>query len=333
MGLRYSLFSQVGPYQTETLNSNREPIDTTYFAKGKIVKTYAGLNGFEPRITARYELSNTSSVKAAYSHNNQFIHLVSNNGTTLPTDIWVPSTLLVKPQISDQYAVGYFKNFKRNMYETSVEVYYKQMKNQIEYREFYIPTGLGDVEKDFVYGKGESYGAEFFINKQYGKLTGWVGYTLAYTNRFFSQLNNAEKFPAKYDRRHDVNIVLGYELTEKWKFGGTWVYATGNAITAPQALYTIEGTIAEQFTKLNGFRIPAYHRADISATYTPKHIKKRRIEGSWTFSVYNIYSRFNPYIIYIDNEGSFNGGTAKISAKQIALFPYPLPSVTWNFNF
>ncbi len=331
-GLRYVLYQQTGPYDQINYDANHNPIDTTLYAKGKPVKFYGGLPGLEPRITARYELNATSSIKAAYSHNNQFIHLVSNNGTTLPTDIWVPSTALVKPQISDQYAFGFFKNLKNNTYETSVEVYYKKMRNQIEYREFYVPNQQTDVEKDFVFGTGESYGAEFFVNKQYGKLTGWIGYTLAFTNRIFKDLNNGKQFPAKFDRRHDANFVISYELNEHWKFGGTWTYASGNVVTVPIALYAIDGSLVEGFGPQNGFRLPAYHRADLSATWTPKHKTKKRMEGSWTFSVYNIYSRFNPYIIYLDTGGSV-GNNASVSAKQIALFPIPLPSVTWNFKF
>ncbi|MEY4876017.1 MAG: hypothetical protein RL708_1166 [Bacteroidota bacterium] len=333
IGLRYAYYAQTGPYDLIHVDSKYHPTDTVHYSKNSVVKTYAGLNGLEPRITMRYELNDKSSIKAAYSHNNQFIHLVSQNGVTLPTDIWVPSTKAVKPQISDLYAVGYFHNFKNNMFETSVEVYYKSMQNQIEYRDFYVDDGSGNVEKDFVFGKGESHGVEFFINKQYGKLTGWIGYTLSYTNRKFANLNNNEWYPTKYDRRHDVSFVASYELSNKWKFGATWVYGTGNAITVPSAGYVVEQRVVEQFTSINGYRMPAYHRADLSATYTPKHKTKRRVEGSWTFSVYNIYKRFNPFFIYVDSQGGLNNGTSTIKVKEVSLFPIPLPSITWNFKF
>jgi hypothetical protein len=219
------------------------------------------------------------------------------------------------------------------MFETSVEVYYKSMQNQIEYREFYIDDGSGNVEKDFIFGKGESYGAEFLVNKQYGKLTGWLGYTLSYTNRKFVGLNNNEWYPTKYDRRHDVSFVVSYELNNRWKFGGTWVYGTGNAITVPNSLYQVAGTLYEQYSTINAYRLPAYHRADLSATYTPKHKKNRKVEGSWTFSVYNIYKRFNPFIVYLDSSGDVTQGTAKVKATEVSLFPIPLPSITWNFKF
>ncbi len=332
-GLRYSIYQQLGPYDYILTDNQFHPIDTVHFAKGKNVQTYAGWGGLEPRLTLRYELSNNSSLKAAYTHNNQYLNLVSSNGTTLPTDIWVPSTISVKPQISDQYAVGYFRNFNHNMFETSVELYYKTMQNQIEYHEFYVPKGDGNVEKDFVFGKGESHGMEVFINKQYGKLTGWIGYTLSYTYKKFPLLNNDNWFPAKYDRRHDASVVASYELNDKWKFGMVWVYGTGNAITVPDALYQINGTAYEHFTDLNGYRLPAYHRMDISATLTPHPKKHHRLEGSWTFSIYNVYARFNPYFVYLDINGSVTSGTATVSAKEVSLFPYPMPAVTWNFKF
>ncbi|MEN9523027.1 MAG: hypothetical protein RL065_1404 [Bacteroidota bacterium] len=333
IGLRYAHYIQTGPYDLINTDSKFHPTDTIHYEKNSVVKTYGGLNGLEPRLTLRYELTEQSSIKAAYSHNNQFIHLVSRNGVSLPTDIWVPSTKTVKPQISDLYALGYFHNFKRNMFETSVEVYYKSMQNQIEYREFFVDDGSGNVEKDFTFGKGESYGAEFLINKQYGKLSGWLGYTLSYTQRKFAGLNNYEWYPTKYDRRHDISFVASYELNKRWKFGATWVYGTGNAITVPNSLYQVAGTLYEQYSKINAYRLPAYHRGDLSATYTPKHKKNKRVEGSWTFSVYNVYSRFNPFIVYLDSSGDVTKGTAKVKATEVSLFPIPLPSITWNFKF
>ncbi len=332
VGLRYTAFQQMGPYDKFVYNSKGAVIDTIFYDRKHMVKRYSGFEGFEPRVSFRYELNRTSSLKASYSHNNQFIHLVSNNGTTLPNDIWVPSTFLVQPQISDQYALGIFKNFKENMFETSIEGYYKTMKHQIEYREFYVPGVQNDVEKQFVFGNGWSYGAEFFVNKQYGKFTGWVGYTLAWIWRKFPDLNNGEKYRAKYDRRHDVSVVASYAIARKWKLAGNWVFATGNNITPPIGLYIFDNGLYQQYGNLNSYRLPAYHRADLGVTFTPKP-ERTRYESSWTFSAYNIYSRFNPYFIYIDSGGGVTNGTVNIKAREVSLFPYPLPSVTWNFKF
>ncbi|RYZ21668.1 MAG: TonB-dependent receptor, partial [Chitinophagaceae bacterium] len=261
----------------------------------------------------------------------QYIHLVSNAGTTLPTDLWVPSTFRVQPQKSWQYAAGLFKNFKNNEYETSIEAYYKSMQSQIEYREGYTPSLL-DPEEEFVFGKGWSYGTELFVNKVRGRLTGWVGYTLSWTWREFPQLNGGQKYPAKYDRRHDVSIVATYEKNKKWKFGAVFVYATGNATSLPQRFYIINGVLTQEFSQINAYRLNAYHRLDLSATYTPQPKKPRRIQGYWVFSIYNAYSRANPYFIYFNQEGSPYDGSLKVQAKQVSLFPI-LPSVTWNFRF
>jgi hypothetical protein len=237
----------------------------------------------------------------------------------------------VNPQISWQYALGIYKNFKDNMYETSIEVYYKQMQNQIEYREGYTPS-IRDTELEFVFGKGWSYGAEFFINKSRGKFTGWIGYTLAWTWRQFPNLNQGKKFPAKYDRRHDLSVVGIYELNPKWKFSGVFVYATGNAATLPERFYLVEGVLTQEFSSINQYRLDAYHRLDLSATYTPKPYSQKKFKGSWVFSIYNVYSRFNPYFIYFDQSGSPLDGSLQVQAKQVSLFPI-IPSVTWNFKF
>lgn len=328
-GLRYSFFQQTGPFKlfTNDLNGNR--IDSIVYKNGKAVKTYGGL---EPRFTMRYEIDNKSSVKGSITRNLQYIHLVSNAGTTLPTDIWVPSTYKVKPQISWLYAIGYFKNFKNNMFETSLELYYKQMDNQIEYEEGYTPNTLQDTENSFTFGKGWSYGSELFINKVKGKLTGWIGYTLSFTNRKFPELNNGNTYPAKYDRRHDMSVVGMYEISPKWKVSAAFVYGSGNAATLPQRFYIVEGNLTQEYSNINQYRLPSYHRLDLAATLTPKRNLNRRWKSEWVFSIYNAYSRQNPYFIYFDQEGSAQDGTLKVQAKQVSLFPI-IPAVTWNFKF
>lgn len=327
-GLRYSAFQQVGPYKKFVQDENGNKLDSTVYGNMEPVKSYGG---FEPRLSARYTLNDVSSLKSSISRNLQYIHLVSNAGTTLPTDIWVPSTYRVKPQISWQYALGYYRNFNDNAYETSVEVYYKSMANQIEYREGYTPS-TRDTEEEFVFGKGWSYGAEFFINKTKGRFTGWIGYTLAWTWRRFEQLNGGDKFPAKYDRRHDLSVVAMYDLNRKWKFSGVFVYATGNAITLPERFYIMEGVLTQEYSDINQYRLKPYHRIDLSATYTPEPTRKKRLKGSWVFSIYNTYSRLNPYFLYFDQTGSPYDGTLKVQARQVSLFPI-IPSVTWNFKF
>ena len=328
-GLRYSFFQQVGPYKLYTTDANGNRTDSTVFKSGQPVKTYGGP---EPRLTVRYALNDETSIKASVTRNLQYIHLVSNAGTTLPTDIWVPSTYKVQPQISWLYAAGLFKNFKHNMFETSVEFYYKDMQHQIEYQEGYTPNTLDDTENYFTFGKGWSYGSECFINKTKGRLTGWIGYTLSWTWRKFPQLNFGEKYPAKYDRRNDMSIVAMYELNKKWKLSADFVFGTGNAATLPQRFYIIGNVLTQEYSRINQYRLPSYHRLDLSATLTPNKNEHRKWKTEWVFSIYNTYSRQNPYFIYFDQSGNPYDGTLKIQAKQVSLFPI-IPAVTWNFKF
>lgn len=329
-GLRYSFFGQTGPYTSYKFDFNGNKSDSTVYGPGEIVKTYGGL---EPRLNIRIQLDPFSSLKASAAKAYQYIHLVSNNGSTLPTDLWVPSTLLVQPQQAWQYSLGYFRNFADNTIEASVEVYYKDMKNQIEYRQGYIPSTIQDPELDFVFGSGKAYGAEFFVNKTKGKFTGWIGYTLSWTYRTFPDLNNGKKYFAKYDRRHDLSIVASYELSKKWTFSTVFIYGSGNAITLPTNYYFINQSVVPQYSDLNAYRLFPYHRLDLSAVLVPQKQKRlnKKWESSWAFSIYNVYSRQNPYFLYVDTEGDLNTGV-KASVKQVSIFPI-LPSITYNFKF
>ncbi|HET9430164.1 MAG TPA: TonB-dependent receptor, partial [Chitinophagaceae bacterium] len=327
-GLRWSSFTQIGPYTRYSRDADGNKTDSIVYDDFQPVKTYGG---FEPRLTIRFAINDETSIKAAVTKNYQYIHLVSNSGTSLPTDLWVPSTYLVKPQQSWLYAAGFFKNFRDNMYETSLELYYKDMQDQIEYKEGYTPS-LKDPEQEFVFGKGWSYGSELLVNKVKGRLTGWIGYTLSWTWRKFPKLNEGERYPVKYDRRHDLSVVTNFEANKKWKFGAVFVYGTGNAITLPERFYIINGVLTQEYSKLNQYRMQAYHRMDVSATYTPVPRKQRRLQQYWVFSIYNIYSRLNPYFIYFDQEGSPYDGSLRVEARKVSLFPI-LPAVTWNFKF
>lgn len=348
-GFRVSMFEHIGPF-TRYVQDPSFPgkfTDTIEYGSGEKVKMYSHI---EPRISMRYELNKSSSVKASYTQNYQYIHLASFGSVSLPTDIWVPSTDKVKPQFGTQYSVGYFKNLKENVFETSVELYYKTMKNQIDYREGSTPDQdvKNNPDNNFVFGEGESYGAEFFVKKAKGKVTGWIGYTLSYTNKKFPDLNNGNSFPAKYDRRHDASLVMTYEFNKKWTFGAVWVYSTGDALTLPSQRYfvsaappiSIDGNgninfnnnfnVLSDYGKRNDFRQKAYHRLDISATL---HVQKqRRYKSEWVFSIYNVYSRMNPYFIYFDVQGNSTDGSLAIQAKQVSLFGM-IPSVTYNFKF
>jgi len=328
-GIRGTMFQQIGPFNRYKKNESGVIVDTIMYSKGKIIAEYKHI---EPRISIRYTLNSSSSLKASYTQNYQYIHLASVSSVSLPTDIWVPSSDIVKPQFATLYSFGYFKNFLDNMFETSVEVYYKTMENQIDYKEGASPTDdVGDnSDNNFTFGSGKSYGIELFFKKKAGNFTGWIGYTLSKTTRLFAEINNGKEYPAKYDRTHDLSVVLSYELSKKWTFSTVFIYATGSALTLPIARYMIDSRIINEYGPRNSFRMAPYHRMDISATYAGKQHK--RYQSSWNFAIFNVYNRYNPYFIYFVDEGNLSEATSNPKAKQVSLFPI-LPSITWNFKF
>lgn len=328
-GLRGTYFQQYGPFTRYVKDEFDKNIDTVYYDKGENVKWYRHL---EPRFSLRYSLNMNSSIKASYTQNYQYIHLATISSASMPTDLWMPSSDVIEPQYGVQYAIGYFRNFKQDMFETSIEVYYKELENQIEYKDGANPMNtFGDnADNFFTFGNGQSYGVELFLKKRLGKTTGWIGYTWSKTYRTFENLNNGEAFPAKYDRRHDISFIATHELNEKWVFSLVFVYATGNALTLPIGKYYINGMIANEYGKINSYRMAPYHRMDVSATYYVK--KNKRVESSWNFAIFNVYNRYNPYFIYFVNEGTLAEGNLETKAKQVSLFPI-LPSITWNFKF
>ncbi len=343
-GLRFTTFHHVGPFRRYDFDERGDPAGTTQFDPGDPIASYSAL---EPRASVRYRIDGKSSIKASYNRGQQYVHLASFSSVALPTDVWIPSSTNVQPQIGTQYAAGYFRDLKDHLFETSVEVYYKDMENLIEYAEGAQPQEGGNTNYDalLVYGDGYSYGAEFFVKKVRGKLNGWAGYTWSRTMRQFPDINEGREFPSRWDRRHDLSIVVSYDLNERWNFSGTFVYATGQAVTLPVNRYFIEGRLVSEFTDRNGYRMVPYHRVDLGATLTNPRTRtvadpvtgetteiERRWKSSWTFGVYNVYNRANPFFIYFDGTGDPSAGTFQIVAKQVSLFSI-LPSVTWNFSF
>ena len=331
VGIRGSLFAHTGPFDRYIQNEVGQVVDTTRYGTLENVKTY-GIA--EPRVSGRVMLGKHNSIKASYTMNYQYIHLASLASISFPTDLWMPSTDKVKPQEGHQWALGYFHNFLDDKLEVSVEGYYKTMKNLIEYRDGFSPDQNinNNPDNNFVFGKGNSYGAEFFIRKNGKKFTGWIGYTLAWTNRKFEALNNGNWFPATYDRRHDLSIVGSYRINERWSVSAIFVYGTGSAMTVPASRYFINGNIVTEYGDRNSFRMPDYHRLDLGATLHPNPNKNKRFKSTWNFGIYNVYSRQNPYFVYFASKVNDTDQTIKIEARQVSVFPI-LPSVTWNFKF
>ncbi|HEX3934907.1 MAG TPA: TonB-dependent receptor [Puia sp.] len=323
-GLRATDFLVLGPGAFYTYDSAGNTTDSTYYSSGQLVKTYTNL---EPRFSVSFQLNDESSIKASYNRNTQVLHLLSNSTSSNPTDLWIPSSNNVKPEIADQESIGYFRNFKDNRYEFSVETYYKSMQNQIDYKNGAELIANENVESQLLFGKGRAYGLELFLKKKAGKFTGWISYTLSRTELKIDGINQNSWYPAKQDRTHDISLVGIYQASPKWTFSATWVYYTGNAVTWPNGKYTVDGQTAFYYTERNAYRMPAYHRMDVAATLQGK--KKKKFESSWTFSIYNLYGRENAYSIVFQNDPN---DPTKTQALQYSLFRF-VPSATYNFKF
>jgi hypothetical protein len=323
-GLRADLFTVLGPGTFYTYDSSGNTIDSATYGSGKTVINYFNL---EPRFSMNYKLTDSSSFKLAYTRTTQNLHLLSNSTSSNPTDVWIPSSNNVKPEIADQISVGYYRNFKNNHYEFSSEVYYRDMQNQIDYKNGAQLIANENVESQLIFGKGRAYGLELYFKKKYGKLNGWISYTLSRTERQFTGINNDSWYPANQDRTHNLSIVGIYKLSEKWTFSADFVYYSGNAVTWPSGKYEVNGQIAFLYTQRNSYRMPAYDRLDIGATLQGKKTKK--FDSNWNFSIYNLYGRENPYSISFQQDPN---DPSKTQAVQYALFRW-VPSITYNFYF
>jgi hypothetical protein len=294
------------------------------YGKGSFVKNYFVP---EPRVSGSYRLNEVSSIKAAYSRNSQYLHLISNSAASNPTDKWVASNNIIKPEIADQISAGYFQNFKNNRYEFSIEGYYKHMQNQIDYRDGANVFSNDALEPQLLFGIGRAYGAEFLIRKTQGKFTGWIGYTLSRTERKIDGVNAGNWYVARQDRTHDIAVVGIYELNKKWTFSGNWIYYTGNAVSFPSGKYQIDNQVVFYYTERNGYRMPAYHRLDLSATC--KFKQHKHYSSELAIGLYNAYGRENAYAITFRQEPD---DATKTQALQTALFRF-IPSITYNFKF
>ncbi len=342
-GLRLSAYNYLGAqtvydYVGEN-NQRKVPVNARTYGQGESIRWYTNP---EPRLSVRYNVNERSSIKASYNRMAQYVHLISNTTAASPLDVWSPTTNNIKPELADQVSLGYFRNFKDNRFETSAEVFYKTMQNQIDYRDGAEVLLNQSLEGDLLYGDGRAYGLELYVKKNTGQLTGWVSYTLSRSERKIEGLNmnqagEAQWYAAKYDRTHILSAVGVYTLSKKWSFSSNFSYTTGVATTFPNARYEVEnGTLVVPHNTdgtRNNYRVPAYHRLDLSATLTPAKNGNRRWKSEWVFSVYNAYARRNAFTVFFRQNSENEAIKTQTEAVRLSIFGSVLPSVTYNFKF
>ncbi len=323
-GLRLSVFSRIGPDTENTYDASGSIIKSDSFGAGKLYRNYFG---FEPRFNLTWLLSDASSIKTGYNRMSQYIHLLSNSSAGTPVDFWLPSSNNIKPQFISQISAGYFMQLKSKGIDFSVEGYYKDMENQIDYRNNADVFLNENAEAELVFGIGRSYGLEFLCKKESGVFSGWISYTLSRTEKQFDGINEANWYPARQDRTHDLALVGNFQASKKLSLSATWIYYTGNAITFPSGKYTIDGNIVNYYSSRNGYRMPDYHRLDLGATLLLRQNRKFRSELN--LGIFNAYGRKNAYsILFRTNDDD----PSETEAVKLYLFSV-IPSITWNFKF
>ncbi|WP_447636516.1 TonB-dependent receptor [Flavobacterium microcysteis] len=345
-GFRYSMFYRMGQQDMNIYANNEavtfnpeqqiyekgKPIGTEHFGSGK---TIASFNNLEPRFAISYQLDDNQSIKASYNRMSQYIHLISNTSSPTPLDVWAPSDNFIKPQLLDQVALGYFRNFHNDDYTLETEIYYKKVKNRIDYIDGADLIANEAIEQVILNGRSRAYGLEVLLRKNTGKLNGWISYTLSRSEQQTPGrtageigINNGNWYSTGYDKTHNLAVTASYQLNEKWSFGSTFALQSGQPVTYPNGQYEYGGVIVPTYGTRNGDRLPAYHHLDVSATYIPKPDKKKGWQGEWVFSIYNLYNRMNSASMTFRQ----NEDTGRNEAVRLSIFGF-IPSVTYNFKF
>ncbi len=340
-GLRYSWFYNLGERNVQ-LYTPGESINVEnvsgvqHYSSGEIIASYSGLEGIEPRLAVNYRLNQKTSLKLSYNRNRQYIHLISNNTSPTPVDIWRPAGKYIQPATVNQIAIGYFRNFKDGTYKLSAETYYKSYQNLVDYKNGAELIFNDNIETELLPGRGKSYGIELMLEKQVGKLTGWLSYTLSKTQIQVDKgptpdewINDGNWFNANYDKTHDISLVLTYHLSNRWDLSANFAFQTGRPMSPPESRGVFEGVAYPVYTSRNSERIPSYNRLDLSANWQLKNNPEKRWKHSLNFSVYNAYGRKNAYSIFFRQ----NEDTGQPEAVRLSIFATVIPSVTYNFNF
>jgi hypothetical protein len=344
VGLRYAYFAKFGPglvyqYAPGLPMSVETIIDSASYKKGEIIKQYSGL---EPRLSMKYTLLNGGSLRFSYQRIHQFYSQISNSAVISPADYWKSADQYLPPLINDQFAIGYFKNSTDGKYETSIEAYYKNLRNLLEYKNGAQLLMNPHVETDLMTSKGFSYGIEFLIKKNTGRMNGWISYTYSRTLRKGDspfpeeQINGGDYYPSVYDKPHDLSAVMNYKISRRWRFSGNFVFSSGRPITLPEQKYMYDLNQVVIFSDRNKYRMPAYHRLDLAITLDQNLRKRRMWKGSWTFSVYNVYGHDNTYSVFYQKapqstKNDFNQSSYDI--YRMSIIGVPVPSITYNFKF
>jgi outer membrane receptor protein involved in Fe transport len=323
-GLRYSLFQNMGEMTVFGYDDQYQVNDSVYNRPGHIYNTYTA---WEPRAGLVYLLDNNSSVKANYARNAQYLQLAENSASGSPFNVWFSASPNIQPQTVDMFSLGYFRNFKDNSFETSVEVYYKSMYHVIDFADHAKLLLNPYLEGEVRTGKGQAYGVELTVKKNSGRLTGFLNYTLSRSERTIPEINQGKTYRAPYDKPNVVNISLNYQLSKKWNVSALWVFSTGTPTTYPTGRFEINGEYFPIYSGRNEYRKPDYHRLDLSVNYIPHPDSKKRWKGEWNFSIYNAYSRKNAWLINYKQ-----ADTPTPTAEMLYLFGI-MPSVTYNFKF
>lgn len=342
LGLRFVHYSALGPGSFQTYTGGQplameNVLDTIHYNSNQVISHNSA---FEPRLAFRYNINEKSSLKWSYNRVDQFINLISNNSVMSPTDTWTLSNNYIKPLISDQFAIGYFRNFNQNAFEVSVEAYYRKLQNAVEYKNGAQILLNQHIETDLINSKGYTYGIEFYAKKNIGALTGWISYT--YSRSMLKttgtadeeQINRNQYYPSNFDKPNNLVVILNYHLSRRWRVSGTFVYNTGRPVTLPELKFNSEGNQLIYYSDRNKYRLPDYHRLDIAITYDENLRLKKMWKGSWTLSVINVYGRNNAYSVYYAQEDNrVYNSSGSTSMYKLYIIGIPLPTLTYNFTF
>jgi len=325
-GLRFSMFNNIGEGTIYDLDENYEVSGSSTYKKGDFFNTYTN---FEPRLGLKYTLTPVSSVKASYSRTTQYMQLTQNSTGGMPLDVWFPSSPNVKPQKSDQFALGYFRNFRDNTIEMSLEGYYKTLKNTIDFKDFADLLLNKEIEAELRFGSAKSYGFEFMTNLNFNRLQGWFGYTWSRTERTIKGINNGKSYLSPYDVPHDFKTALSYKLTPRTMVSANFTYSTGAPVTYPVGRAEYQGAFIKIYSDRNSYRLPDNHRLDLALTLKCKKKPNQKWEGEWNFSLYNAYGRKNAWYVSFNQD---EDDPKVIKAEKTYLFTF-VPSITYNFKF